>query len=239
MLGPVASVAADPASERRNPGVEVPMPTLPSIINPPVGAAVVSYPLPKLPPPLTLNIDPGAVSPMPTLPVLVTLTSSVVPAPPPFITNGLFIVFSSKALVAPLYLRLATLSGEPPTPTVRNVVVTADGLCKLKIPVGAIVPMPTLPSIINPPVGAAVVSYPLPKLPPPLTLNFDPGAVSPMPTLPSIINPPVGAAVVLYPLPKLPPPLTLNFDPGAVSPMPTLPVVGLTTKYAGLAASCM
>src|SRR3989344_3070434 len=69
MLGPVASVAADPASERRNPGVEVPMPTLPSIINPPVGAAVVSYPLPKLPPPLTLNIDPGAVSPMPTLPL--------------------------------------------------------------------------------------------------------------------------------------------------------------------------
>src|SRR3989338_3063910 len=104
---------------------------------------------------------------------------------------------------------------------------------------GVVVPMPTLPSIINPPVGAAVVSYPLPKLPPPLTLNFDPGAVSPMPTLPSIINPPVGAAVVLYPLPKLPPPLTLNFDPGAVSPMPTLPVVGLTTKYAGLAASCM
>src|SRR3989344_2075354 len=45
------------------------MPPLPSIINPPVGAAVVSYPLPKLPPPDTLNIDPGAVSPMPTLPV--------------------------------------------------------------------------------------------------------------------------------------------------------------------------
>src|SRR3989338_2342089 len=90
--------------------------------------------------------------------------------------------------------------------------------------------MPTLPSIINPPVGAAVVSYPLPKLPLPLTDNFDPGAVSPMPTLPSIINPPVGAAVVSYPLPKLPPPPTLNLDPGAVSPMPTLPAI--VAKYA-------
>src|SRR3989344_7102538 len=49
---------------------------------------------------------------------------------------------------------------------------------------GTVVPMPTLPSIINPPVGAAVVSYEAPNVPPPDTLNFDPGAVSPMPTLP-------------------------------------------------------
>src|SRR3989338_10400957 len=91
--------------------------------------------------------------------------------------------------------------------------------------------MPTLPSIINPPVGAAVVSYPLPKLPLPLTDNFDPGAVSPMPTLPSIINPPVGAAVVSYPLPKLPPPLTLNIDPGAVSPMPTRPLLKMDKAF--------
>src|SRR3989344_1894008 len=57
----------------------------------------------------------------------------------------------------------------------------------LSLPHGVVVPMPTLPSIINPPVGAAVVSYPLPKLPPPLTDNFGPGAVSPMPTLPSLL----------------------------------------------------
>src|SRR3989338_3179873 len=59
---------AVPATSNLTAGLVVPMPTLPSIINPPVGAAVVSYPLPKLPPPDTLNIDPGAVSPMPTLP---------------------------------------------------------------------------------------------------------------------------------------------------------------------------
>src|SRR3989338_4195871 len=98
----------------------------------------------------------------------------------------------------------------------------------LNFSLGVVDPMPTLPSIINPFVGAAVVSYEAPNVPPPDTLNFDPGAVSPMPTLPSIINPPVGAAVVSYPLPKLPPPLTLNIDPGAVSPMPTLPELSIT-----------
>src|SRR3990167_72084 len=62
-----------------------------------------------------------------------------------------------------------------------------DDLETCKGPCGPAVPMPTLPSTINPPVGAAVVSYPAPKLPPPLTLNFDPGAVSPMPTLPELV----------------------------------------------------
>src|SRR3989338_1009303 len=99
---------------------------------------------------------------------------------------------------------------------------------------GVEVPMPTLPSIINPPVGAAVPAYPIPTLAPPAnalspnTESFDTGLVVPMPTLPSIIIPFVGAAVVSYPLPKLPPPLTLNFDPGAASPMPTLPELFIT-----------
>src|SRR3989344_4442439 len=81
-----------------------------------------------------------------------------------------------------------------PEPSVRKVVTFAvsypSANCAPLVSVteslryGLVVPMPTLPSIINPPVGAAVVSYPLPKLPPPDTLNIDPGAVSPMPTLP-------------------------------------------------------
>src|SRR3989344_3568391 len=77
---PVLRTHKEPWIESVDTGVVVPMPTLPSIINPPVGAAVVSYPLPKLPPPDTLNFDPGAVSPMPTLPELFITNLSVVPS---------------------------------------------------------------------------------------------------------------------------------------------------------------
>src|SRR3989338_8102100 len=68
------------------PGVEVPMPTLPSIINPPVGAAVPAYPIPTLAPPAnalspnTESFDTGLVVPMPTLPVLSITNLSVVPS---------------------------------------------------------------------------------------------------------------------------------------------------------------
>ena len=55
-------------------------------------------------------------------------------------------------------------------------------VCKSQL--GVVVPMPTLPSIINPFAGAAVVSYEAPKLPPPETESLLPGATSPMPTLP-------------------------------------------------------
>src|ERR1035437_3977652 len=53
---------------------------------------------------------------------------------------------------------------------------------------GTVVPMPTLPFIIIPSVGAAICEYAVsfPTVIPPFTLNFDPGAVSPMPTLPFI-----------------------------------------------------
>src|SRR3989344_2440883 len=133
MLGPVASVAADPASERRNPGVEVPMPTLPSIINPPVGAAVVSYPLPKLPPPLTLNIDPGAVSPMPTLPVLSITNLSVVPS-------------AVEDAIENLLLETSYPIVHEPAAAPEN--SNADFVAEYRVVrlFGVVVPMPTLPA---------------------------------------------------------------------------------------------
>src|SRR3989344_4596186 len=117
---------------------------------------------------------------------------------------------------------------------------------------GLVVPMPTLPSIINPPVGAAVVSYPAPKLPPPETESLDPGATSPIPTLPSV-NLIHSVALLLIVHAKYSPvsfelvsesnnteaeldnneagpepvkimfPKTSNFAAGTVAPMPTLP----------------
>jgi len=65
---------AVPATVRRDPGVVVPMPTLPCMINPPVGAAVPAYPIPTLAPPAnalspkTDSLLTGLVVPMPTLP---------------------------------------------------------------------------------------------------------------------------------------------------------------------------
>src|SRR3989344_5740973 len=178
------------------PGVVVPMPTLPSIINPPVGAAVVSYPLPKLPPPLTLNFDPGAVSPMPTLPPV----SIVRPTPPE--------PEASWTPPPPAAVKTRKLSSpSPPTvwyafdaPRLRySSEFAAESITSPLTSsscAGLVVPMPTLPSIINPPVGAAVPAYPIPTLAPPAnalspnTESFDTGLVVPMPTLPvlSITN---------------------------------------------------
>src|SRR3989338_8458613 len=159
------------------PGVEVPMPTLPSIINPPVGAAVPAYPIPTLAPPAnalspnTESFDTGLVVPMPTLPELFITNLSVVPS-------------AVEDAIENLLLETSYPIVQEPAAAPEN--SNADFVAEYRVVrlFVVVVPMPTLPSIINPPVGAAVVSYPLPKLPPPLTLNIDPGAVSPMPTRP-------------------------------------------------------
>src|SRR3989344_8952833 len=96
--------------------------------------------------------------------------------------------------------------------------------------------------MINPPVGAAVVSYPLPKLPPPLTLNFDPGAVVPMPTLPlpcwttncesPTVNPCPDAIVVVPVVPVMARDPVVVAPPEMVSPVacPPAPMVELAVE---------
>src|SRR3989344_4460415 len=173
------------------------MPTLPSIINPPVGAAVVSYPLPKLPPPLTLNIDPGAVSPMPTLPVLPTTNLSVVPSAVEDAIENLLLETSYPIVHEPAA-----------APENSNADFVVEYRCVRLF--GVVVPMPTLPvlSITNLSVVPSAVedaienllletSYPIVHEPAaaPETSNADFvaeyrfvrlfGVVVPMPTLPA------------------------------------------------------
>src|SRR3989344_4661150 len=123
-----------------------------------------------VPPPVTDNLPQGLVVPMPTLPL-------------PSITILTFDVIEEEdAMANRLFVTSYPIDHTPLVAPPENPCTAAVGLYTVSKLLGVVVPMPTLPSIINPPVGAAVVSYPLPKLPPPLTLNIDPGAVSPMPT---------------------------------------------------------
>src|SRR3990167_2738260 len=121
--------------------------------------------------PATCKVCPGSVVPMPTLPEL-------------FITNLSVVPRAVELAIENLLLETSYPNVHEPAVEPEN--SNADFVAEYNVVrlFGVVVPMPTLPSIINPLVGAAVVSYPAPKLPPPETLNFDPGATSPMPTLP-------------------------------------------------------